>query len=193
MASYINFLLSLLISTAPVAAPVDIPARVVIPEVPFYSQFRDIHSAEWQKLGCGIASLAMVIDFYKPGGASPSPDILLKQGIAAGAYVNGAGWSHQGLISLARRYGLEGEAVDLSNLGADEAFEKLKEFLKKGLVIASVRYKFEPLNPIPHLAVIAGVSGDAVFYNDPAAESGGKEISAENFLKAWKKRFISFR
>jgi len=38
-------------------------------DVPFYSQFVDISAPAWKKVGCGIASLAMIIDFYKP--ASP--------------------------------------------------------------------------------------------------------------------------
>ena len=134
--------------------------------------------------------MAMVINFYKPG--ATSPDILLQKGISAGAYIKDAGWSHWGLANLAGQYGLKGVPVDLSGLGADEAFSGLKDELKKGLVIASVRYKFEPQNPIPHLVVISGVFGNKVFYNDPAESAGGGEISTEDFLKSWKKRIISF-
>ena len=176
-------------ASSPIAAAAVAPLEAVIPDVPFYSQFRDIREAQWRKLSCGVASLAMVINFYKPG--TVSPDTLLNQGIAAGAYIKDAGWSHWGLISLAKKYGLQGEPVDLSGLNSDVAFARLKKFLRKGPVIASVHYKFEPQNPIPHLVVINGVSGDTVFYNDPAAPSGGKSISAQNFLKAWKKRLIS--
>lgn len=172
-----------------IATASNVPTQAAVLDVPFYSQFQDIHSAQWQKLGCGIASLAMVINFYNPGAASP--DTLLRQGIAAGAYVGGAGWSHWGLVSLAQRYGLQGEPLDLSNLDADAAFAKLEESLQKGPVIASVHYKLESQNPIPHLVVINGVSGDTVFYSDPAASAGAKEISIHDFLKAWKKRLIS--
>ncbi|MDO8669686.1 MAG: C39 family peptidase [Candidatus Buchananbacteria bacterium] len=163
-----------------------------VPEVPFYSQFSDISSVKWQKLGCGIASLAMLIDFYKPK-IVPSVDALLREGINAGAFINGAGWSHQGLVLLASKYGLKGESYDLSRADADAAFAKFKEILKEGPVIASVHYKFEPQNPIPHLVVINGIDNDMIYFNDPASASGGKNISVQDFIKAWKKRFIAVR
>lgn len=168
----------------------DVP-RPAVPDVPFYSQFRDISAVGWQKLGCGIADLAMLIEFYHPG--TVSVDTLLKEGVADGAYVKNAGWSHKGLAELGRKYGLAGESYDLSNLTKDAAFEALGTFLKEGPVIASVHYKFEPGNPIPHLAVITGMDGDTIYYNDPAAQSGGTEISVANFKAAWKKRFIVLR
>ena len=193
-----NFLLGLLLAFSPVSAvsavhefpPSEIKESPAVPDVPFYSQFSDINSIAWKKSACGIASLAMVINFYKP--EAVSPEALLQRGITAGAYVKDKGWSHWGLVSLAKKYGLDGEPVDLSGLKTDDAFSGLKDALKNGPVIASVHYKFEPQNPIPHLVVIRGLSGNTVFYNDPAGKTGGGEISTENFLKAWKKRFISF-
>lgn len=161
-----------------------------IPNVPFYSQFRDIQSAEWQKLGCGIASAAMLIKFYQPENVV-SANALLKEGLAAGAFINGAGWSHKGLASLIRKYGLESSAYDLSQMDTNAAFAQFKEFLKKGPVIASVRYKFDPQNPIPHLVVINGIDGDSIYYNDPAGTLPRQIISANDFIKAWKKRFIA--
>ena len=189
-----NLLTSLLASAliafsgVSLAAPVSVP---VVPEVPFYSQFKDIHAAEWQKLGCGIASLAMLIDFYQP--KTVSVDNLLKQGISAGAFINGAGWSHKGLVLLAGKYSLEGETYDLSRSNAKTAFAQLEEILKEGPVIASIHYKFDPKNPIPHLVVINGVSNDLIYYNDPASASGGKNISVQSFIEAWKQRFIVIR
>jgi ABC-type bacteriocin/lantibiotic exporter with double-glycine peptidase domain len=41
--------------------------------------------------------------------------------------------------------------------------------------------------------VINGISNDIVYYNDPAAKTGKLTISVEDFLKAWKKRFIVVR
>src|SRR3989344_2216354 len=51
------------------------PIKEISPEirhenVPFYSQFEDIYLKEWQKLGCGIAALAMAIEFHKPDSVS---------------------------------------------------------------------------------------------------------------------------
>lgn len=162
-----------------------------VPEVPFYSQFRDISADEWKKQGCGIASLAMLIEFYKPG--SVSVDVLLKEGIVTGAYLSDAGWIHKKLALLADKYGLDGKTYDLSQSDMSNAFAQFKKILKDGPVIASVFYKFDPKSTIPHLVVVTGIAGDKIYYNDPAGASAGKEISAGDFMKGWKKRFITVR
>ena len=167
-------------------APISIPASIAV--VPFYSQFKDIDSASWQKVSCGIASLAMVIDFYKP--EATIPNTLLKQGIAAGAYDTNAGWKHSGLVALAKTYGLNGTSYDLTSSDSKSAFTTLKSYLKKGPVIVSVHYKFDPSSTIPHMVVIEGISNDILYYNDPASKAGQQQISVEKFLPAWKQEFI---
>jgi ABC-type bacteriocin/lantibiotic exporter with double-glycine peptidase domain len=162
----------------------------VIPNVPFYSQFKDITSSKWKKVGCGIASLAMLIDYYEP---AVSVDVLLKQGIDSNAYLDSAGWTYKGLISISEKYGLEGNSYDLAKKSSEDAFIELKDSLKSGPVMASIHYKFDPKSPIPHLVVINGIEDDVMYYNDPAEKSGGGHISTDVFLKAWKKRFIVIR
>ena len=162
-----------------------------VPSVPFYSQFKDISSASWQKVGCGIASLAMVVDYYST--STISVNHMLSQGIKAGAYLNDAGWTYAGLILVGEKYGLYGKSYLLSSLTSKDAFVQLKNSLEKGPVIASVHYKFDPKNPIPHLVVVNGVDGDFIYYNDPASNGGAKKISIADFLHAWKKRYIVMR
>lgn len=162
-----------------------------IPNVPFYSQFADIQSANWQKKACGVTSLAMLIDYYKPN--SVTPQKMLTQGLNSGAYVTNAGWSHQGLANLVSKYGLVGKTYDLSKLNSKIALEQFKDILKDGPVMASIYYKFDPKSTIPHLVVIVGIDGDTVYYNDPSAKGGDKEISITNFMKGWKKRLIVVR
>lgn len=159
--------------------------------VPFYSQFTDISSAEWQKVGCGIASLAMLIEFYEPD--SVTVDGLLKEGIAAGAYLSNAGWTHAGLINLSKKYGLTGASNDMAGSSMDAAFSKLESVLEEGPVMVSVHYTFDPQNPIPHLVVVNGVKDGQVYYNDPAEAAGGGSLSISKFQKAWKKRYIEIR
>ncbi len=168
------------------AADISLPTGVF--DVPFYSQLRDIRSVEWRKLGCGIASLAMVIEFYRPG--SVSVNTLLKEGIAEGAYSKNAGWTHKGLALLAGQYDLKGKAYDLSGLETASAFAQFKKILKDGPVIASVFSKFDPKSPLPHLVVINGIAGGRVYYNDPAGFTAEKNISVADFMRGWKKRFI---
>jgi uncharacterized protein YvpB len=165
--------------------------KVAILDVPFYSQFNDITSSAWQKVGCGVTSLAMVIEYYKP--EAVSVDTLLKEGVSLGAYNSNAGWTHKGLITLSNKYGLEGNSYNLSKLSQKEAFSQFKDSLKDGPVIASVHYKFDPKSKIPHLVVINGIENGIIYYNDPAAKIGEKQISEIDFLKAWKKKFIVVR
>ncbi|MDR3571589.1 MAG: C39 family peptidase [Candidatus Pacebacteria bacterium] len=178
--------------------PITTPATIVapmstssVPDVPFYSQFRDIRSPQWQKVGCGITSLAMVIDYYSPNAVSVNT--LLKQGIAAGAYEQNAGWIYAGLIQLSQKYGLDGTYHDLSKLDTQTAFEQFKKYVKAGPVILAVHYKFDPKSTIPHLVVIDAVQDGIVYYNDPAAKTGEKQIAVADFLKGWKRKVIVIR
>ncbi|MEK7574955.1 MAG: C39 family peptidase, partial [Patescibacteria group bacterium] len=168
---------------APIAAPDPIP------DVPFYSQFKDIASPSWQKIGCGVASLAMVINYFEPD--TVSVNTLLNRGIAAGAYIKNAGWIHKGLIDLSKKYDLDGKAYDLSKTDSKTALAAFSKQLKDGPLIASVHYKFEPTNPIPHLVVINAIEDGLVYYNDPAAKTGGKTNSITAILKSWKQKFIA--
>ena len=178
-------------SQAHVAQGTGTANSIGIPDVPFYSQFKDIQSPTWQKVGCGITSLAMMINFYEPDAVSVNA--LLKLGIAAGAYDPNGGWIAQGLISLSNQYGLDGVRYDLSGSGTGTAFDRLGSYLKGGPVIASVHYKFDPKSTIPHLVVINGVRNNIIYYNDPAAKTGEKQISVADFLKGWKQKIIVIR
>ncbi len=184
----------------PISITFPLPAPIVLEQkqevlkaqkVPFFSQFLDIDAVEWKKKSCGIASLAMVIEYYKP--ETVSVNSLLQQGILNGAYLKNLGWIHQRLALLSETYGLQGLSYDLSGTDKKIAYGQFKDFLKDGPVIASVHYKFDPASTIPHLVVINGFEGDTIYYNDPAASSANKKISATDFLKAWKKRFIVIR
>ncbi|HEY6020370.1 MAG TPA: C39 family peptidase [Candidatus Paceibacterota bacterium] len=178
------------VAHAATQTPVVAVATDTIPTVPFYSQFKDVSSASWQKRACGIASLAMVIDYYRD--SAVSVDALLKEGIAAGAY-SSAGWTYQGLINVAQKHGMTGASYDLGALGSTTAFTKLTRALTNGPVIASVHYKFDPKSSIPHLVVLSGIDNDYVYYNDPAAKAGDKKILIADFRKAWKQRYIAIR
>jgi ABC-type bacteriocin/lantibiotic exporter with double-glycine peptidase domain len=175
----------------PIAAPSAAATTSIAANVPFFSQFRDIESPKWQKVGCGIASLAMIVDFYKP--QAVSANALLKEGVAAGAYDYNAGWIYAGLIDLSKRYGLDGAYYNLTTLNTEAAYAALAKHLATGPVIASVHYKFDPKSTIPHLVVLDRIEGDTIYYNDPAAKSGDKSISKADFLKGWKKKIIEIR
>lgn len=163
----------------------------IVRTVPFYSQFTDITKPGWQKVGCGIASIAMVIDYYSD--ATISVDMLLEKGIARNAYLSNAGWTHAGLIGLSNDYGLDGESRSLANMSADSAVVELTNVLQDGPVLASVHYTFEPTNPIPHLVVINDIRDGLVYYNDPADAVGNETLTIEQFKRGWKQRYIVVR
>lgn len=158
---------------------------------PFFSQFDDISDKIWSKRSCGIASLAMVISEHFPE-AKTTPDRLLAEGRSIGGY-SPSGWIHAKLVELANMNGLEGKAIDVSRESRAEALYSLKESLASGPALASVHYKLEPRNPIPHLIVVHAISTSTVTISDPANKRGDEEVSIDKFSRAWKKRYISFR
>lgn len=177
-------------TTPPLEAPVAsiVTATTSVPTIPFFSQFNDISSPVWQRRGCGIASLAMVIEYFKPG--IVTADSLLNEALTADGYIDNIGWKHHVLAETAVAHGFQGKSFDLSQSDSVYAFTALQDALMSGPVIASVHYTFDPKNIIPHLVVINGVDGDFVYYNDPADTSGNRKITKETFTNSWKKRYI---
>lgn len=170
-----------------------IPAPVVeMPyNVPLFSQISDISSVTWQQKGCGVADVAMIVEFYKP--ETTSVQEVLEQGLKAGAYVKNVGWSHSGLASLAVKHGLVGKTVDLSTLKNAEALSEFKDIVKEGPVIASIRRGFKAKSPYGHLIVITGFDDKLVYYNDPGKREGIRTVAIADFMKGWKKRLIVIR
>ena len=157
-------------------------------DLPFYSQFDDITSPVWQPRGCGIASLAMIIEYYAPG--VTTPDALLQQGIVRGGYIDNVGWIHRDLAQLAEQYGIRSTSHDLAGHTAAHALRDLFDSLHEGPVIASVHHEFDPSSTIPHLIVVSGIEGNRLRYHDP--DGGIGSISLAQFLAAWKQRYIAF-
>ncbi len=159
--------------------------------VPFFSQFTDITNTFWKGKSCGIASLAMLIEYHNPGSLT-SVDSLLEEGIREDAYITNVGWTYAGLIGISRKYGLNGTAHDLGEQDIDTAFLAFIDALSRGPVMASVHYTFVPTNVIPHLVIVTGIEADMLRYNDPAEPTGGGTVSVLQFKSAWKKRYIEF-
>lgn len=157
-----------------------------------YSQYLDLKKTTWQKSGCGIASLGMVINFYKPKKKIDLNE-LYQKGLDLGGYLKGVGWRHQGIVDLAKNYSFkESKAFDLAADSLEKASKKLKQQLKKGPVIVSVYSKFI-VGRNGHLVVLMGLNDDAALVLNPDTRSRAKiacEIPLNLFWPAWKKRFI---
>ena len=73
-------------------------------DVPFHSQYEGLTDPHWQWRGCGIVALKMVLDYWNGlnGANRTAPtEALLHAGLEAGAYRDGIGWTHGGLVALA--------------------------------------------------------------------------------------------
>jgi uncharacterized protein YvpB len=159
--------------------------------VPLYSQIADISSVAWKQKGCGVADVAMIVEFYKP--KTTSVQKVLEEALASGAYQKNVGWKHDGLAALAVKHGLVGRTFDLSKLQKDIAFDQFKDLVKEGPVIASIHRGFNPKSPYGHLIVITGFDDTTVYYNDPGKHDGIRKVPIADFVKGWKKRLIVIR
>jgi len=171
---------------------IEIPKTITMPyEVPLYSQINDISSVEWKQKGCGVADLAMLIEFYKP--KTTTVQKVLEAALASGAYEKNVGWKHEGLADLATNYDLSGRTYDFSKSDKNTALNQFKDIIKEGPAIASIHRGFDPKSSFGHLIVITGFDNDLVYYNDPGKHDGVRKVSITDFTNGWKKRLIVIR
>lgn len=164
-------------------------------DVPFTSQFADLGDHQWRARGCGIAALKMVMDFW---GNAPSLDELLREGLVAGAYREGIGWSHRGLAMVAQAHGYQASNVDVAPASptpetADQAWQMLIGELERGPVLVSVWRSLDPQPHGGHIVVLTGWDGTLVSFNDPierSASEGQKVLVREVFMRLFKQRWI---
>ena len=167
-------------------------------DVPFVSQYADLGRHEWRARGCGIASLKMVLDFY---GTHILLEELLSVGLELGAYREGIGWSHGGLVSIAERYGYRGYNADWGPKSSNPktapgAWDALMSELAHGPVLASVHAGFDAERPGGHIVAITGYADGLVLLNDPEQmheREGRRALALDAFLKAFKRRYIVIR
>ncbi|HEY4484053.1 MAG TPA: C39 family peptidase [Candidatus Paceibacterota bacterium] len=157
-----------------------------------YSQSLDLNQEEWQRSGCGIASLGMIL-----GNKISDLNELYQLGLDTNAYLPGIGWKHQGLVDLAKHFGfLSSYNLDLAQMDTSEALAKLKDELKNGPVIVSVFAHYEHGHKEGHLIVLSSLNDSEAEVLDPAAptrEDIHQLIPTEKFVTGWKKRLIVVR
>jgi len=168
------------------------------------SQYLHIKNKKWRKRSCGIICLAMLLGYFNK---KRSPDRLLKTGLKLTffykrkkylAYAPAFGWTHWGLVRLAKKSNLNGAVYDWSTdndwckkSSKKTAFNKVIDLLKKQPVIVSMRKTFNKKGA--HLVVLTGYDNKKIFYNDPdhkLQSYSGSHISKTNFLRNWTKRAI---
>jgi hypothetical protein len=146
----------------------------------------------------------MVLDYWH-GVDSRHPtldmDELHRKGLEAGAYREGIGWTHAGLVQIARSLGYEAYNRDWASgsptpKNADAAWEALVLELQTGPVLASVYSGFQASRGGGHIVVVTGEAHGLVFLNDPEEreEREGRRVLAPSvFQEAFKRRYIVVR
>ena len=166
--------------------------------VPFFSQKTDIDKEYWQLRGCGITALKMVMHHWNTRGAihaSHSIADLISHGQSINAYIPNIGWSHPGIVNVAKKFGYDGQNYDpvLSQTEIHIAFEQMLTELKKYPILASVFPNFDPTIKDGHIIVVTGFDGTNVHINNPVEKTptlGVKGLDLTSFLNGWKKRYI---
>lgn len=172
--------------------------------VPFVSQYADIGDHEWRARGCGIAALKMVMDFWHtqdPRQRTASLDELLEAGRAVGAYRDGIGWVHRGLVDLAMHYGYAAFNIDAAPQSSMsrtplETWGLVVAELQHGPIMTSVWRYMDPEPSGGHMVVVTDWTGELISYIDPielTEREGRKVLTLDPFLRMFKQRFIVVR
>lgn len=189
-------------------------------QVPYFSQLNDVENADWQDRACTIANLKMVLEYYSAKsamGAIPSIDALIEEGIEIHAYEPSVGWSHEGVVRLARNHGINAYAQEFRSMTIDrrtgsaspsiyseklfeEGLGKIAHHVEEGHpVIVSVLPGFGNNNGY-HTVLVVGVEHDVgdvaqgFWCLDPFLErtEGEKPVSIplEKFKSLWRRLAI---
>lgn len=172
-------------------------------DVPFYSQYANVHDPQWKERACGILCLKMVLDFL--GARTLAPDEFLKKGVLLGAYGTW-GWTHDGLIAVADSFGIAmrrkefrskdyKEKEKLLHAGIDELVSSLVH--DKPVLISAIKKWVEKKKF--HMMVLVGFEMDeggikGFYYHDPDAYTAGEGkdqfVPTGTFKKHWRRMAI---
>jgi hypothetical protein len=182
----------------------------------FYSQMvvdwkRDGFSSEeigasWAPRGCGITCLRMLLEFSLQARGLTLQDSywdLIKRGVDEGAYGSN-GWIHNGLLKLARPYGLDGECHRRKD--ARSVFEAVR---RGSLCIVSVSLAFrggecingKTIEKGGHLILVYGIDTrddgtEQLICHHPSSYPDLNfrdcRIDNEKFVKSFSGNFIEF-
>lgn len=182
-------------------------------EVPYFSQYDEDIPEEWRKRSCGITSLRMALGAALPGVPLPTVRELIEEGVESGAYIENVGWSHQGLVNLAEKYGARAFRGEYRMRPQRYLPNMLKSFLNKFLLsrgvatlYASIEVGLVPIVSVTvegkadtHLVPLVGFGSEGgevgFYYHEPAAEPGQADaqfrfMNIKDFSKRWRRLAI---
>ena len=149
----------------------------------------------------------MILDF-KDSNSSPKISDLIEEGLLIGAYQDGRGWFHEGLVTLLRNHNIPAYRQEYKSANFNletkeiipspdspmqrEGIRKIHDELNKNRpVIVSVEKDFSDTSET-HLVLLNGFAEDEVglegfFYLDPhVTDSKEKFVELDKFKKLWR-------
>ena len=146
--------------------------------VPYHSQYDPSIPEEWRPRSCGIAALHMALSVKHPGVCQTWD--LIQEGLAVGAYKQGVGWVHSGLVNLAKAHNATGTYRKEFRSWFWKTFSGASTYylmraLKNGkvpIVSLTVAGKTDT-----HLVPLIGYDNTGFYYHEPAAHSEAEGAS----------------
>jgi hypothetical protein len=147
------------------------------------------------------AAMKIILDYWNQidqENQTETIERLIDRAVASGAYLEGIGWAHAGIVKLAHTYGYRAHnrdraAISHTPLSLSDAKAELIEDLVFGPVIASVWKDFNRNKGGGHLIVLSGATDSSLTILDPeksGADDGIVEIPMQKFDAGWKMRTI---
>ena len=168
--------------------------------VAYYSQYDSEIPEEWKKRSCGIVALRMALSQKRENDIQSSWG-LVQEGVSSGAYIEGVGWKHAGLVDLAKKHGAQAFRREFRSW-----FLKTFYFLAEQHLVMSLKRGVVPIVSLTvpdkndtHLVPLIGYNETGFIYHEPAAytseEGSEKHISYADFKKRWRKLaiFVGFQ
>lgn len=162
----------------------------------YFSQYDSEIPEEWKKRSCGIVALRMALSREGKNNDIQSSWGLVQEGVSIGAYKEGVGWKHAGLVDLAKRHGAHAFRREFRSW-----FLKTFYFLAERHLLMSLQRGIVPIVSLTvpdkndtHLVPLIGYDDKGLIYHEPAAhtpeEGSARHISYADFKKRWRKLAI---
>jgi len=163
-------------------------------EVPYYSQFLDVHDEYWIPRACGICCMKMVFEYF--GKDAPSVLDMAKLSEKEGGYGK-SGLFHDYIVVSAKKLGLISHREEKmeEGTGIEKILSELKN--KKPVIISAVK---EILGQTKfHMVVLTGFEEEdgelsGFYFHDPEAVSRERGsyvfVPLGDFKKSWRKMAI---
>lgn len=168
---------------------------IIIGGIPVVDQF-EASDKFWKYRACGVATLKMLLISQNKDLNQIHLDELVQEGVKLSAYIEDIGWRHQGLVNLAKKYGVtltfQKEFFKTEKEKAEGLKIINKELRSKRPVAVSVHPRFNGQEG-SHLILLVGMnlkinSVAGYHIQDPYEGTRGHKyfVTKNEFLAGWR-------